>query len=258
MSGRLQDRVGIVTGAARGIGRAIAQRFAAEGCRVVVADVDAAGGADTAAGIVAAGGTALAVETDVADAEAVAALVQTARERLGTPRILVNNAVCSSQDVQANTWGPIIGVCLQGTYLCTQAVLPLMIEAGGGSIVNISSVNALMGFGDEHVYSAAKAAVIGLTRSQATAYGPQGVRINAICPGTIVTEAWEPLLAKRPSLHDELRGLYPLGRLGTPEDIAHAALYLASDEAAFATGTVLVVDGGVTAGHLSFKLGGPD
>jgi 3-oxoacyl-[acyl-carrier protein] reductase len=246
--------VAIVTGAARGIGRATARRFAREGCRVVVADVDEARGLETAAGIVEDGGQAVAVPIDVAGAASVTRLVEQAEKHAGPVDILVNNAVCSPEDVAANNWEPILAVCLRGTHLCTQAVLPGMIARGRGSIVNISSVNALMGFGEEHVYSAAKAAIVGLTRSQATVYGKHGIRINAICPGTIVTDAWAPHLAARPTLHDELRALYPLGRLGTPEDIANAALFLASDEAAFATGAVFVIDGGITAGHVAFKI----
>ena len=254
MSGRLRGRTAIVTGAARGIGRAVALRFAAEDGRVVVADVNVAGAAEVVAEIAAAGGIAQAVETDVADAGAVDALVRSTLEAFGPPHILVNNALPTSVHVLNNDWAPLVDVCFQGTYLCTQAVLPLMAAAGGGSIVNISSVNALMGFGHEHVYSAVKAAIIGLTRSQATAHGKDGIRINAICPGTIVTEAWGPMLAARPTLHDELRALYPLGRLGTPDDIANAALFLASDESSFATGAVFVIDGGLTAGNVAFSI----
>jgi len=121
-----------------------------------------------------------------------------------------------------------------------------------GSIVNISSVNGLMGFGNTHVYSGVKAGIIGLSRSLSGEVGKFGVRINCICPGTIVTEIWQPLIEQDPGIVDRLKAMYPLRRLGKPEDIANAALFLASDESSFATGAVLVIDGGVTAVHLGF------
>jgi NAD(P)-dependent dehydrogenase (short-subunit alcohol dehydrogenase family) len=228
---RLANKVAIVTGAGSGIGRATAVRFAAEGARVVVNDINSAGGEETARRIKEAGGQSVFVRADVADSAAVAKLVEAAADTYGSPNIEVG---------------------LHGTWLCTQAVLPKMKARGQGSIVNISSVNALMGFGNTHVYSGVKAGIIGLSRSLCGEVGKFGVRINCICPGTIVTEIWQPLIEQDPGIVDRLKALYPLRRLGKPEDIASAALFLASDESSFATGAVFVIDGGVTAVHLGF------
>ena len=129
-----------------------------------------------------------------------------------------------------------------------------MKKAGSGSIVNISSVNALMGFSNSHVYSGIKAGIIGLSRSLCGEVGSYGIRVNCICPGTVLTEIWKPLIEKDPGLVGRLTPLYPIGRLGRPEDIANAALFLASDESSFATGAVFVIDGGITAVHTGFQV----
>jgi NAD(P)-dependent dehydrogenase (short-subunit alcohol dehydrogenase family) len=249
---RLANKVAIVTGAGSGIGRATAVRFAAEGARVVVNDINSAGGQETARRIKEAGGQSVFVRADVADSAAVAKLVEAAADTYGGPEVLVNVAICSRDSIAENEWSPNIEVGLHGTWLCTQAVLPKMKARGQGSIVNISSVNALMGFGNTHVYSGVKAGIIGLSRSLCGEVGKFGVRINCICPGTIVTEIWQPLIEQDPGIVDRLKALYPLRRLGKPEDIASAALFLASDESSFATGAVFVIDGGVTAVHLGF------
>ncbi len=254
MAGQLEGKVAIVTGAARGVGRAIAERFAREGARVVIDDVDDATGQATAAAIAAQGGSTRYVHADVASATEVTALVAETEQAFGPVDILVNNALPPSRHVLNNDWDPIIDVCLKGPWLLMKAVLPGMVARRSGSIVNISSVNGLMGFGQEHVYSAAKAGLIGMSRSMATRYGNRGIRINVICPGTIVTDVWTPMLERDPGIHDRLVGLYPIGRLGRPEDIAGAALYLAGPDAGFTTGSVLVVDGGITAGHTAFSI----
>ena len=254
MAGSLEGKVAIVTGAARGIGLSIAGRFAREGARVVIDDVDDTRGEQAAADLAADGGQAIYVHANVADQREVATLVQQAEERYGPVDILVNNALAPARHVLGNDWDPVIDICLKGPWLCMQAVLPGMIARGGGSIVNISSVNALAGFGGEHVYTAAKAGLLGMSRSMAVRYGPRGVRINVICPGTVVTEAWTPMLERDPGIHTQLTALYPMGRLGRPDDIAGAALYLAGPDAAWTTGSVLVVDGGVTAGYTAFTV----
>ena len=254
MAGQLEGKVAIITGAARGIGRAMAARFLAEGARVVIDDVDDRAGQETAAALSVGGGQVCYVHGDVADAAQVASLLRAAEERFGPPDILVNNALAPSRHVLGNDWEPVMDICLKGPWLCMGAVLPGMIARGGGSIVNIASVNALAGFGDEHVYSAAKAGLIGMSRSMAVRYGDRGIRINVICPGTVVTDAWGPMVERQPDIHQRLTPLYPMGRLGRPDDIAGAAVYLAGDGAAWTTGAVLVVDGGVTAGYTAFKV----
>ncbi|GAC1433356.1 MAG: SDR family NAD(P)-dependent oxidoreductase [Chloroflexota bacterium] len=254
MAGQLEGKVALITGAARGIGRAIAERYAREGARVVIDDVDDAAGAATAAALAARGGMARYVHGDVSRADEVAALLRDTVETFGPIDILVNNALPASRHVVENTWDPVMDVCLKGPWLMMQGVLPGMIARRTGSIVNISSVNALAGFGGEHVYSAAKAGLIAMSRSLAVRHGRDGIRINVICPGTIVTEAWALMLDRRPDLHDRLVGLYPAGRLGRQDDIAGAALYLAGPDAGFTTGTVLPVDGGITAGYLAFTI----
>jgi NAD(P)-dependent dehydrogenase (short-subunit alcohol dehydrogenase family) len=248
---RLEDKVAIVTGAGSGIGRAIARCFAREGAAVVADDVNDDSGQATVDGIASEGGRAVYRHGDVSDETNVKELVETAHAEFGALDVLVNNAICGEPAVAANDWDAIVGVGLRGAWLTMQAAIPLM-ERGGGSIVNISSVNALAAFGSEHVYSGVKAGIIGLTRSLACQVGRHGIRINCICPGTILTEVWRSQIEREPDLMDRLARLYPLGRVGKPDDVAAAALYLASEESSFVTGSVLVVDGGLTAGNVGF------
>ena len=251
---RLNNKIAIVTGAGRGIGRAVALRFAEEGARVVVDDVNDALGTETVAAITDAGGEALFVNADVSNAGDAQRLMTETVDTYGTVDILVNNAICSTADVLNNNWEANLAVALQGTSHCSNSVIPVMREAGGGSIVNIASVNGLIGLQAIHAYSAAKGGVIALTRSMAVAHGKDNIRINCICPGTIQTEVWEPMIERNPQILDEITPWYPLGRIGQPVDIANAALFLASDEASFATGAVFVIDGGLTAGNHQFPI----
>ncbi len=251
---RLNDKIAIVTGGGRGIGRAVALRFAEEGAKVVVDDVNDALGTATVSAITAAGGEALFINADVSNAAEAQRLIAETVDTYGTVDIFVNNAICSTADVLNNNWEANLAVALQGTSHCSNAVIPVMQAAGGGSIVNIASVNGLIGLQAIHAYSAAKGGVIALTRSMAVAHGKDNIRINCICPGTIQTEVWEPMLERNPQILDEITPWYPLGRIGQPIDIANAALFLASDEASFATGAVFVIDGGLTAGNHQFPI----
>ncbi len=251
---RLKNKIAIVTGAGRGIGKAIAIRFAQEGATVVVDDVNDTLGTATVSAITDAGRKAIFINADVADADAAERLIAAAGDAYGKVDILVNNAICATADVLNNNWEANLAVALRGTSNCTEAVLPVMQQGGGGSIVNIASVNGLIGLQGIHAYSAAKGGVIALTRSMAVAHGKHNIRINCICPGTIQTEVWEPMLERNPKILAEITPWYPLGRIGQPIDIANAALFLASDEANFATGAVFVIDGGLTAGNHQFPI----
>ena len=250
---RLAERVAIVTGGGGpGIGSAIARRFAREGARVVVADLLVERADEVAAAIVAAGGVAVAVRCDVTQAAEVEALAAGALAEYGRVDILVNNAGRSRGDdirtIDEETWDWNFAVVLKSAYLCAKAVVPPMIAQGGGAIINISSVNGLTGLGEE-AYGAAKAGMVNLTQNLAVKYGQYGVRANCICPGTIRTPAWEQRLPRDPQVFERLTKWYPLGRVGVPDDIANAALFLASDEASWLTGAIIPVDGGLMAGN---------
>lgn len=260
---RLPDTIAIVTGGGSGIGRAIAALFADEGARVVVADRNLTGATETVERIQAGGGEALAIETDVTDPVAVEAMVARANETLGHVDLLVNNAGAAAgddiQNIDPEMWDFNLAVVLTGAFLCCRAVVPGMIERRRGVIVNIASVNGLTGLGEEG-YSAAKAGLINLTQNMAVKYGQFGVRANVICPGTIRTPIWDKRVAERPTIFEDLAAWYPLGRVGEPVDVARAALFLASDEAAWITGITLPVDGGLMAGsyRMARELEGKD
>lgn len=249
---RLTNNVALITGGGSGIGRAIAERFAREGARVVVAGRTLKSVEETVAHITRAGGEAVPAEADVAEPAAVTAMVGRALDTVGPIDIVVNNAGKASGDgvieMDVDNWDLDLSVVLRSVFLCTKAVLPGMIDRQRGIIVNIASVNGLTGLGEEG-YSAAKAGMINLTRNLAVRYGPSGVRANCICPATVRTPIWQSVLDRDPNVFNRLARWYPLGRIGEPEDIANAALFLASDEADCITGETLVVDGGLMAGN---------
>ncbi len=179
-------------------------------------------------------------------------MVGLARREFGPVDVLVNNAARATDkdllDLDDEQWESDVSVALKGSFLCARAVLPDMTARGSGVIINVSSVNALGYFGNE-AYSAAKAGVLSLTRSLAVRYGPSGVRANAVVPGTLRTPAWEERRRSDPEIFERVAAWYPLGRVGEPEDVANAALFLASDEASWITGVALPVDGGLLAGN---------
>jgi NAD(P)-dependent dehydrogenase (short-subunit alcohol dehydrogenase family) len=247
----LANTVAVVTGGGSGIGRATAELFAREGATVVVADLHGDRAESVAKGIDDAGGTAMAVEADVATPEGVDHVFARAESVFAPVDILVNNAGASLgndlRTIEPDIWDRNFDIVLKSAFLCTKAALPRMIARRKGAIVNISSVNGLMGLGEE-AYGAAKAGMVNLTQNTAIRYGEFNVRANCIAPGTVDTPIWNVRKAVNPNVMQELAAWYPLGRVGQPDDIANAALFLVSDAASWITGVVLPVDGGLTAG----------
>lgn len=252
---RLEGKVAVITGAASGQGRAAARMFAAEGARIVVSDVDEAGGAETVAMVEADGGEACFARCDVSKAAEVEAMIATATETYGGLHVLYNNAAIWSRrgldnfvtELDEDGWDAVLGVNLKGVFLCCKYGIPALIESGGGSVINTSSSAGLVGSRNAtHAYSASKGGVISLTRAMAMAYAKQGVRVNVICPGGVDT----PMVASMLNTEERAERFaasHPIGRMGTPEDIAYCAIYLASDESGWVTGTVFPIDGGYTA-----------
>ncbi|MEU9356372.1 SDR family NAD(P)-dependent oxidoreductase [Streptomyces griseoloalbus] len=253
-TGRFAGYGVLITGAARGIGAATALRFAREGARVLVVDVDADEAEETASKLRDQGLGAEAFAADVTDRASVEAAVAHAVTAFGSLDVLVNNAAhCTPdaprfEDEPDEEWARDLDVTLTGAYRCCRAALPHLAASGRGAIVGVGSVNGLQDFGN-HAYSAAKAGLISLTRTLAGHAAPRGVRVNLVAPGTVRTRAWEG----RPDDLEAARSLYPLGRVGEPEDIAAAVTFLASRDASWITGTTLVVDGGITAVNSGFR-----
>jgi NAD(P)-dependent dehydrogenase (short-subunit alcohol dehydrogenase family) len=254
MAGRLAGKVALITGAGGGQGRAAAVVFAREGAKVVVADVKIEGGEETVQLVRADGGQAEFVATDVSQAAHVEAMVRFTVDTYGSLHILYNNAAVLHRkdalvtNLDEEMWDHIIAVNLKSVYLGCKYAIPEIIKSGGGSIINTSSLAGLLGTGNVHAYTAAKGGVISLTRAVAMAYAKQHVRCNVICPGAVDTPMMAHVLhGSNPKLREGFERSHPIGRLGTPEDIASMALYLASDESSWVTGSVFTIDGGASA-----------
>lgn len=254
MTGRLHDKVAIVTGAAGGIGEATAARFAAEGARVVACDIDTERVESTVSDVVAAGGDAVALSVDVTDDGAVERMVDHTVERWGRLDVLVNNAGVGSQADLATTtedeWYRVLDTNLRGPFLCCQHSVPVMQQTGGGSIVNVASMSASIGIPGQAVYGPSKGGLLQMTRQLAVEHAAAGTRVNAVSPGTIDTPLVRAAIEVTPNADEILAfllGNHPIGRMGFSDEVANAILFLASDEASFITGANLAVDGGYTA-----------
>jgi NAD(P)-dependent dehydrogenase (short-subunit alcohol dehydrogenase family) len=244
---KLRDRVALVTGAASGIARATAQRFAGEGASVIVADANAAGGQETVELILAGGGSASFVQLDVADAQQVKGTVEEVVNRYGRLDVLFNGAAIlfygTAVETTVDDWSRMLAINLTGTFLCCRAALPHMLARSSGSIINISSTTGAHDACAHAVaYVTSKGGVHMFSRALAIDHARQGIRVNVICPGPTDT----PMLRKAMTAEqlEAFADSYPMGRLGKPEEIAAAALFLASDDASFVTGATLYVDGG--------------
>jgi NAD(P)-dependent dehydrogenase (short-subunit alcohol dehydrogenase family) len=252
---RLDGKVALITGAGNGMGRAAAELFAREGARIVVADYDEELGAGAVSAIEAAGGEAGFVKVDVASAADTEAMTKFAMDRFGALHILYNNAgIFPADDGGATetpepTWERVMQVNLKGVWLGCKAGIPAMLESGGGSIINVASFVALMGAATAQIaYTTSKGGVLAMTREIAVEYSRRGIRANSLCPGPMATPMLEELMSD-PARKQRRMVHIPMGRLGRAEELANAALFLASDESSFMTGAQLVVDGGITAAY---------
>lgn len=246
-----ENRVALVTGAASGIGRAAASAFADAGLRVIVADVSRDGAEKTVEMIRDGGGEAFPAVADVSVPGDVDELLETTMLTYGRLDCAFNNAgiegtMSDTADCTAENWQRTLAVNLTGVWLCMKGEIPRMLAQGGGSIVNCASVAGLVGFSGLAAYTASKHGVVGLTRSAALEYAQRGIRVNAVCPGVIRTSMVERLLAQSPGLEQQLTAGEPIGRLGHPEEVASAVLWLCSETASFVTGQAIAVDGGWT------------
>ncbi|MBC7283073.1 glucose 1-dehydrogenase [Hoeflea sp.] len=249
-------KTALVTGSGAGIGRATALKFAAEGAKVVVSDIHVSAGEETVSLIHKAGGTAIFQRADVSKADDVAALVAGVVDEYGRLDCAVNNAgieggIAPFTDQTEANYDSIMRVNAKGTFLCMQAEIRHMLKSGGGSIVNLSSIAGLIGFPGLSPYVASKHAVIGMTKNAALEYGKDGIRTNAVCPGGIDTRMLDSLAdqatAGAQSSREMMDPLHPMGRIGTPEEVANLIVWLSSPEAAFMLGAIIPVDGGYVA-----------
>jgi len=254
VSGRLEGKVAVITGAAGGIGREAALLFSAEGARVCIADVAREAGETTAAGC----REAFFHEVDVADPASVEALYRAVADRYGGIDVLYNNAgIMPAEDASilntsAEAWSRVQDVNTKGVFLCCKHGIPHLLERGGGSVINVASFVALMGAATSQIsYTASKGAVLSLSRELAVEFARRRIRVNALCPGPVETPMLLRLFAQDPVSFERRRIHLPMGRLATPREIANAALFLASDESSYVNGATFVVDGGLTAAYVT-------
>jgi len=252
MTAQLANKIALVTGGASGIGRATAVLFAQSGAKVVVADIDAAGGAETVQTIIAQGDEAFFIQADVSQSDAVQQMINETVARYGRLDCAFNNAgiegdIRRTADVTEEDFDRIMAVNLKGVWLCLKYEIRQMLDQGGGVIVNTASVAGLVGTHSMPVYGASKHAIVGLTKSAAVEYGRKNIRINAVCPSVINTPMMQRGFTEFPQFVEATKRLNPMRRLGEPEEVAQAVLWLCSDAASFTNGAALTVDGGFTA-----------
>jgi len=250
---RLKDKVAIVTGAGAGIGRGIAERFGREGASVVVAEIDKASGVAAERAICEAGGKAIFVETDVSDEAHVKAMAQETLDRFGRIDVLCNNAAillthdeARAHELTNEAWDRTMAVNLRGYWLCSKYVIPAMLRQGSGSVIHVASPTGLFGFTRLTAYSTSKGGVVALMRAMAADYAPDGIRVNAIVPGTTDTPMNAVTLSD-PKARQHFIDVAPARRLGTAGDLAGIAVFLASEDSSYCVGGIFTVDGGLTA-----------
>src|SRR5215510_6201413 len=252
MASLVAGKVALVTGGGSGIGRASALTFAREGAKVVVADVVVEGGEETVRLIQQRGGEAIFVKTDVSRAAEVEALVARAVQTYGRLDCAHNNAgiegaAATTIDYAEDAWERVIAINLKGVWLCMKYEIPHLLKQGGGAIVNTASTAGLVGYRGGAAYVASKHGVVGLTKTAALEYAKAGVRVNAVCPGAIDTPMMGRITGHRPQRAERMAASEPVGRMGRPEEIAEAVVWLCSEAASFVTGHAMAVDGGITA-----------
>lgn len=254
MPGQLNDKVALVTGGASGIGRATALTFAREGAKVVIADMNPEGGQQTVHIIRENGGEAIFVQVDVSQAATVEAMISTTVETYGRLDCAHNNAGIGARprarlhELPEESWDRVLGINLKGVWLCMKYEITQMLKQPGGAIVNTASIMGLVGsWSRSGAYNASKHGVVGLTKTAALEYATEGIRVNAVCPGYIRTPLIEEALTSHPEMEAQIVARHPVGRMGRPEEIAEAVVWLCSEAASFVTGHAMVVDGGYVA-----------